>query len=361
MNFRNMKFPTPAAIAKQLLDFNPKRAWHNATRPYTLEERIQMGAILIHPRKDKVKPVKRQQPAEENKPETVPPPAAPKVDPRMVQSLEGYTKLAVIGQGAQGVVLKCEEHATGCIVAVKESAYMSPKQFDEFDLQERMKGSSRVVQVHAADTCGDSFERPRFFIVMELVEGGELTDVLGSPDWDESVLAYTVKGALLGLQDVHDQNMVFIDLKPQNVLATTKGELKLADFGLVLDLEDPNSRFRGGTPEYCAPEALTSSSIRITPAFDVWSVGMMAIGMHEGMPAAFDGIDDPYELIRLVHDSAPPQLQTACEDGLLSDFVKQALVKDPAGRATIPELLAHPFLAKACTPEHFAGLVQSRM
>jgi serine/threonine protein kinase len=344
-NIFNMEFPTRAAFAKQILKFNPKQAWRYAMRAYTHEEYMKMGAIIIPSHKEKVQP---GQPSKEHKP-------TPKADPRILQNLDGYTKCAVLGEGGQGVVFKCVENATGRIVAVKECPFTGDAQFLEFTLQDRASGP-RVVKVHAAETRGETF-----FIVMDLVEGTELEEVLYSPDWDESATAFALKNVLLAVQDVHKKNIVFCDVKCQNVLASATGEVKLTDFGLAVNLEDSTGDFKGGTPEYIAPEVLSRTPDRVTRAFDVWSVGMMAVRMHEGMPTAIEDEEDPQKVLRLVRDSPAPQLQTACEDGLLSDFVKQALVKNPADRATIPELLAHPFLAKACSREHFAGLVQNCM
>lgn len=76
-----------------------------------------------------------------------------------------------------------------------------------------------------------------------------------SPD----VAKFYAAELLMGLKDLHGLSIIYRDMKPENILLSTKGHLKLADFGLSkVVLKDEKAHSLCGTPEYLAPEVLTS-------------------------------------------------------------------------------------------------------
>lgn len=64
---------------------------------------------------------------------------------------------------------------------------------------------------------------------------------------------------LMGLKDLHELNIIYRDMKPENILLNRKGHLKLTDFGLSkIIIDDDRAYSLCGTPEYLAPEIITS-------------------------------------------------------------------------------------------------------
>lgn len=106
---------------------------------------------------------------------------------------------------------------------------------------------------------------------------------------------------VLGLQFLHDQKIVYRDLKLDNLLLDTDGFVKIADFGLCkegMGFGDRTSTFCG-TPEFLAPEVLTDTSY--TRAVDWWGLGVLIYEMLVG-ESPFPGDDEEEVFDSIVND-----------------------------------------------------------
>ena len=120
---------------------------------------------------------------------------------------------------------------------------------------------------------------------MEYVGGGSVKDIMrargGAGLGSEIYIAIILREVLLGVHFLHSLGKIHRDIKCANVLLTTNGEVKLADFGVSAQLSDSMSR-RGsivGTPCWMAPEIIENS---YDYKCDIWSIGITAIEMAEG-------------------------------------------------------------------------------
>jgi len=165
------------------------------------------------------------------------------------------------------------------------------------------------------------------YIVMEYVEGETVADLLrrrGRLSPDEAV--EIVVQACAGLEHAHRAGLVHRDVKPQNLLVTAEGTVKVADFGIARASESTRLTEAGtvlGTAAYLAPEQAAGGEI--TPATDVYSLGAVLYELLTGRP--------PY-VVESLADLAVPRRPPSV-DGLppeLGRAVLHALAPDPADR-----------------------------
>jgi serine/threonine-protein kinase 24/25/MST4 len=121
---------------------------------------------------------------------------------------------------------------------------------------------------------------------MEYVGGGSVKDViksLGGSLVNEVYIAIIMREVLYGLSFLHDLGKIHRDIKCANILLSTNGEVKLADFGVSAQLSDSMSKRQSvvGTPCWMAPEIIENT---YDYKCDIWSTGISAFEMALGEP-----------------------------------------------------------------------------
>jgi eukaryotic-like serine/threonine-protein kinase len=203
-----------------------------------------------------------------------------------------------------------------------------------------------VVDVYDQGTGLLGAGEPVVFLVMELVEGGTLRDVLRSRGALSVPAAVAVLVPVLdGLAQAHGRGLVHRDVKPENVLISRAGEVKVADFGLVTAAAQAGASHAGmilGTVAYLSPEQVATGAADARS--DVYAAGVLAYELLTGAPP-FTG-DTPISVAyRHVHDDVPPPSSAAAEvPPELDDLIVRATRRDPAARPAD----AAAFLAALC-------------
>ena len=146
---------------------------------------------------------------------------------------------------------------------------------------------------------------------------------------------------LAGLSYLHGMGVIHRDLKPQNVLLTADGRVKLADFGVSVQLLGLHALRTSsvGTPGYVAPEVLNTEPYGF--AADIWSLGSTLYTLVTGR-RPWSELNPMVTIIRTVQDGAPPvpdTLSPAC-----ADFLRACWATDATLRPSADALLAHEFL-----------------
>jgi serine/threonine-protein kinase len=264
-----------------------------------------------------------------------------------------YRALHKLGEGGMGVVYAAHAETEQSPVAVKlVRGEASPRRLARFESEIRILASIRhrnVVALHAQGTTRDG---ARYF-AMELLEGVDLQRVV---DERGAQSPSRVVRVLLELCDalaaVHDAGIVHRDVKPANVFLArgTSGRplVKLLDFGLATRVDEPAGENHDevvGSPHGMAPECFVDPNA-VTPAADLYSVGVLAYTLLTGTPPFTGG-----NLIQIAAQhlhAEPPQLLERCPARVspeLRSLIASCLQKHPERRPASMRALQRALLA----------------
>src|SRR5690625_4950117 len=172
------------------------------------------------------------------------------------------------------------------------------------------------------------------FLVMELVDGGTLRELLNErgPMPPHAVVA-VLRPVLRALGIAHRAGLVHRDVKPENILISDDGEVKVVDFGLVRALAAAGITSTNvilGTAAYLSPEQVRDGNAG--PASDVYGVGVLGYELLTGhTPFSGDSaLAVAYQ--RLEHDVPPPSAAIDGVPGEFDDLVARATALNPADR-----------------------------
>ena len=258
-----------------------------------------------------------------------------------------YRKGQVLGHGATGTVYQCHDQLTGEFVAMKEiknSAASSKEVLKEIETLQRLTKLSNpnIVRYYGCD-------RPKehggaLVIYMELVDGGSLQCLMHQFGClTEAMLSRYTKQILNGLAYLHSQGVLHCDIKPANMLVSTSGVAKLADFGACQTSEDAGGKFVG-TVMYASPEAIRGKN---TTASDIWEMGMsiaeLAMG-HSPWKGVVQCENHMAVRLKVSTGGVVPRLTDTVSEPFREFIMQGCLQRNPSDRWTISYLQAHPFL-----------------
>ena len=275
--------------------------------------------------------------------------------------LDGRYRLGpVLARGGMSTVHRATDTRLDRPVAIK---VMDPRLAADPVFRARFEREARsaaridhpaVVDVHDQGTCVLGDGEPVVFLVMELVEGGTLRDVLRAAGPLPVAAAVAVLVPVLdGLAQAHRRGLVHRDVKPENVLISRTGEVKVADFGLVTAAAQAGVSHAGmilGTVAYLSPEQVTTGAADARS--DVYAAGVLAYELLTGAPP-FTGDTAISVAYRHVHDEVPAPTSAALSvPAELDDLIVRATRRDPAARPAD----AGAFLAALCRVVERAGI-----
>jgi serine/threonine-protein kinase len=270
-----------------------------------------------------------------------------------------------VGTGGMGEVYRARDTRLKCAVALKrlspalrnDSLYRR-RLMEEAQRSAQMRNEPRVAAVYDFLETGDEF-----FLVMEFVEGETLRQRLARPIQLQEFLHIAGQCAE-ALVAAHDRGILHGDIKPENIMLTPAGQVKILDFGVakqMLGAEDDITIDRAGTfagtPAYMAPEILLQKPV--DGRADIFSLGIVfyeaLTGHHPFRADSFSVTSDR------IRGEKPASARSFNPDvsAALEDILQRMLAKKPAGRyATARGLLADlEHLQSGITPARLLRLL----
>jgi CRP-like cAMP-binding protein len=252
--------------------------------------------------------------------------------------IEGYRIERCLGRGGMAIVYRAVETASGRDVALKMMSHRliyEPGALVRFHQEADLMGTFRHENIAALERLFPAYNT--HFLVMEFCDGGDFNTVLSARGPLPEPVVRRVLGQLAtALDHIHQRGLIHRDLKPNNMLLTRAGLVKLSDFGLATVAASVNDETRVtaeglmGTPAYMAPEQLSNAPLDARA--DIYAVGCVAYALLAAKPLFRS--DNLYDLIQ---EKLARQVPAAHEiaGGIsteLHDFIVRALRIDRAER-----------------------------
>nr|BAN66257.1 protein kinase domain containing protein [Babesia bovis] len=226
--------------------------------------------------------------------------------------------ILAIPKGMNGITEPC------AIKRLKKHSLIVQKQVDHVVSEKKLLSS--VNHPFIVNMLG-TFKDPHYlYIVMECVFGGDFFGYLRSVDKLESESAMFYAAQITCIFDyMHSHNIIYRDLKPENLLVGSDGYLKLTDFGFAKVVE-LRTYTLCGTPEYLAPEILLNKGHG--KAVDWWTLGILIYEMLVGYPPFYN--EDPMGIYKKILDCRLVFPRNYDPDA--KALTKQLLTFDPSKR-----------------------------
>lgn len=288
---------------------------------------------------------------------------------------DGYRLTKEVGKGAFGTVFAAKVLTgdnEGKMVAIKEmeldDEYGSEKEWAVIEKEinvMRLLDHPNVIQSYISFVYDTTL-----WLVMPLMNAGSCAYVMKQrfPDGfdDEKLIATICAETLKGLQYLHEDDRIHRDVKAGNILLSTAGNVRLADYGVAGCLMDAGQKQSAtktftGTPAWMAPEVMEQGQDGHNQKADIWSFGITALELGYGKPPYAKHA--PMKILMLTLQQDPPSTHSYGEgsdkkfSSGFKSFVDKCLKKEVKDRPTARELFKHKFLKKAVGPEYIAEVL----
>ncbi|XP_075159503.1 protein kinase, cAMP-dependent, catalytic subunit 3 [Haematobia irritans] len=242
-------------------------------------------------------------------------------------SLDDYQIIKTVGTGTFGRVCLCRDRISGKYCAMKLLAMSDVIRLKQVEHVKNERNILREIkhpfvislEWSTKDDCC-------LYMIFEYVCGGELfTYLRNAGRFNRATSNFYAAEIVLALEYLHSLQIVYRDLKPENLLINRDGHLKITDFGFAKKLRDRTWTLCG-TPEYLAPEIIQSKGHN--KAVDWWALGILIYEMLVGYPPFYD--ENPfgiYEKILSGKIEWPRHIDPSAKD-----LVKKLLTNDRTKR-----------------------------
>ncbi|KAI0541335.1 kinase-like protein [Xylaria digitata] len=258
-----------------------------------------------------------------------------------------------LGRGGFGRVYLTRERETGLVCALKVLYKKRIKNtFAETQVRREIEIQSNLRHPNILKLYGHFHDSTRIFLVLELAGRGELyKHLLCAERFPEQRAAQYIAQIACALRYLHRKNIIHRDIKPQNILVGTHGEIKMSDFGCSVRTRNRRITYCG-TTDYRAPEMvrLPNWDESYDEKVDLWSLGVL---MYQLLVGKTPFKDTPTMRIRRIAQAnikIPAQVSIQARA-----LIRRLLVVDPMERLTVEEVQQHPWIINNCRKRRQAG------
>jgi len=202
-------------------------------------------------------------------------------------TLKDFELRRTLGTGSFGRVRLVTHKQTGKVYALKIiSKYETLKLKQVQHITAEKNILAQVSHPFLVNYVASFQDKKRLYIVLEYVVGGEFfTHLRKAGRFPNDIARIFVAEVVLALGYLHSMDIVYRDLKPENLLLSSTGHIKITDFGFAKKV-DYKTWTLCGTPEYLAPEIILSKGH--TKGVDWWAVGVLIFELLAGYPPFYD-------------------------------------------------------------------------
>jgi len=263
---------------------------------------------------------------------------------------ENLETLLLLGTGTYGKVFLVTHKVTGGTFALK---CMEKSRIMKLEQQEHVKNEKRIlteVKHPFVVDLVETFVGPNYvYALLEAVLGGELFSLMREAGrFKLRPALFYISQLVLVLKHLHSHHIVYRDLKPENLMLSSKGYLKMTDFGLAKQLNEREGENRTytlcGTPCYAAPEVYNLKGHSY--AVDWWALGVLTHEILSGI-TPFTGDAESIYATMYAYSRAYPNIKLpAGLNGYAGDFVLRLLHPNANKRLGARDAKAHKLLRK---------------
>lgn len=272
------------------------------------------------------------------------------VDPHKI-----YPNRVLVGKGSFGSVYTSYDEKTQTWVAAK---ILDTKYYEVNFICNEINVLNCVKHENILSYFGSYLWKTKVWMILEYCDGGSLRDLTHIIALKETHISFVISKIVSGLSHLHSLNWIHRDMKADNILVTSSANIKIADFGLTVQVAELEEKKKSlcGSRYWMPPEMIRNDGY--SAKADVWSLGALLMEVLSGFPPYSD--QRSFKAMWLIATrGAPPLPNHERWSDLILDFLYKCFVICPAQRPSSHELLHHPFLQESCPKEDFASHIEA--
>jgi len=243
---------------------------------------------------------------------------------------QDLSRIGLLGCGGFGAVELYEHKSNGQTYAMKA---LSKGYIVKTGMQESVMNEKNILLMTNSDFIIKLYEtyngQQSLYFLMEVALGGELYATYNRKGLhgSDKHAKYYISGTIYAFEHVHERHIIYRDLKPENLLLTDKGHIKLTDMGLAKFVVGKTFT-TCGTPDYFAPEIIASTGH--TNAVDWWTLGILLFELLSGRPP-FESAYPMQTYSKVMKGIGKVSFPSKCT-GTVEPLIKGLLKREPAER-----------------------------